>query len=171
MQAEETAKCLQKHLFLCTNTLKQQKAAAVSVTAAAQDGDVASFGRTKSSLLDSLEVGKTVELNKADELLVKKTFTDKKTEVTRSYFNCFAAIDGKTVEFAASRLNDAFSTPQGVMYRVANFASTAIACETLAGKVLKVCRKIVTPKVTFSDGVPEESKTETRVVSLFEVVE
>lgn len=25
MQAEEAAKCLQKHLFLCTDTLKQQK--------------------------------------------------------------------------------------------------------------------------------------------------
>ena len=101
----------------------------------------------------------------------KLTLKNRKTERQKSYFNCFAAIDGKTVEFAASRLNDSFSTPQGVMYRVANFASTAIACETLAGKVLKVVKKIVTPKVTFSDGVPEESKTETRIVSLFEVVE
>ena len=149
---------------------EKQKAAAVSIKAAAQDEDVASFGRTKSSLLDSLEVGKTIELNGADEMLAKKTFTDKKTGVTRSFYNCYAAIDGKTVEIAASRLNDAFSTPQGVMYRVSNFASTAIACETLAGKVLKVVKKIVTPKVTFSDGVPEESKTETRTVSLFEIV-
>ena len=150
---------------------EKQKAAAVSVTAATQDEDVASFGRTKSSLLDSLEVGKTIELNEADELLVKKTFTDKKTGVTRSFYNCYAAIDGKTVEIAASRLNDAFSTPQGVMYRVSNFASTAIACETLAGKVLRVTKKVTTPKINFVDGLPEESKTETRIVSLFEVVD
>ena len=33
MQAEEAAKCLQKHLFLCTDTLKQQKAAAGRLSA------------------------------------------------------------------------------------------------------------------------------------------
>lgn len=33
MQAGEAAKCLQKHLFLCTDTLKQQKAAAGRLSA------------------------------------------------------------------------------------------------------------------------------------------
>lgn len=149
---------------------EKQKSEAVSVTTAAADEDVASFGRTKSSLLDSLEVGKEIELAESTQMLTKKSFTDRKTKETRSYYNCYASIDGKTVEFAASRLSDSFNTPQGVMYRVANYASSAIACETLAGKTIKVSKKVVTPKVTFVDGLPEESKTETRIVSLFEVV-
>ena len=150
---------------------EKEKSVAISIVAAAEDSDVESFARSKSSLLDGLEIGKEIELAPAEELIHKKSFTDRKTEKTKSYFNCFAAIDGKTVEFAASRLNDSFNTESGLMYRVKNFASTKIACEELAGKTIRVVKKVITPKVNFVDGLPEESKTETRKVNLFEIVE